>query len=705
MTMKLPPPAPIDAQVAAEAGVARRRPQARRDQAVRRRDRGEPGVEGALAGRVGPGDGGRQRWEDSRAASDRRSRCERASLVDNRFYKSHCRDRLVPRPSGYASCVHPQSLGRAPGGWSRPRRPPSPRRAGCAAPARRARPASSCAAPTVAAAAAARRRRQAAADHPAGARDPRPARPRGRGRGQRRVPPRRHRDPRRPAELRPGRRPGARARQRAHQPRRQRLQRPRAAAAGRSASRASSAARPTASRAPAPAARPTHRLHRRPARGRDRRDLHELQPPTARRRRPGSCRPTRIELDIETNEGIADGAVLRFYGVPILAAPVLSFPLSDERKSGWLPPTFGLDSRAASRSRALLLEHRAEPRRHLHAASRARKRGVGARRRVPLPRAGYAGEVDAATCCRTTALDRPLALCAALSSTRALLPRRPSTSRLRVLRVSDDDYWKDFPRDDRRSLTPRLLQSDLQLSAGRSATGRPTRGCSAGRCCRRRPDDPDRRRPTSARRRSARATPRRWRGGFEVALRDRVQPLRQPGRPAISRRARPATALHALGSISRPFVAPGWTLDAQGLVQRRLATRSTSRWPDGRRSASRVIPTFSLDSAWVFERDTSLFGRALRQTLEPRLLYVNTPFRDQATCRTSTPAAKDFNFDSIFTENAFSGIDRVSDAHQLTAGVTTRCSTRRPAPRRCAWASCSATCCSDQLRHARRRSR
>ena len=37
-----------------------------------------------------------------------------------------------------------------------------------------------------------------------------------------------------------------------------------------------------------------------------------------------------IKLDFAANEGIAENAVLRFYGVPILAAPVLSFPLNDE---------------------------------------------------------------------------------------------------------------------------------------------------------------------------------------------------------------------------------------------------------------------------------------------------------------------------------------------------------------------------------------
>ncbi|MEO6661082.1 MAG: hypothetical protein ABIN44_12375 [Burkholderiaceae bacterium] len=54
----------------------------------------------------------------------------------------------------------------------------------------------------------------------------------------------------------------------------------------------------------------------------------------------------RVKLDFASNEGVADGAVLRFMGVPILAAPHLSFPLTDARKSGWLPPDVGLDSKS-----------------------------------------------------------------------------------------------------------------------------------------------------------------------------------------------------------------------------------------------------------------------------------------------------------------------------------------------------------------------
>jgi LPS-assembly protein len=54
------------------------------------------------------------------------------------------------------------------------------------------------------------------------------------------------------------------------------------------------------------------------------------------------------------------------------------------------------------------------------------------------------------------------------------------------------------------------------------------------------------------------------------------------------------------------------------------------------------------------------------------MLYVNTPFVDQSSYPNFDSAVKDYSFASIYSENVFSGIDRVSDTHALTAGVTTR---------------------------------
>jgi LPS-assembly protein len=129
--------------------------------------------------------------------------------------------------------------------------------------------------------------------------------------------------------------------------------------------------------------------------------------------------------------------------------------------------------------------------------------------------------------------------------------------------------------------------------------------------------------------------------------------------------------LHFVGHLERPWRQPG------GWLTPRLALNVAGydldqALPDGRTRLARAIPTFSLDGGLTFERATTAFGRALRQTLEPRLLYVRTPWREQSPHLAFDSAGKDFNFSSIFTGNEFSGVDRVSDAHQLNAGAVTR---------------------------------
>ena len=51
-----------------------------------------------------------------------------------------------------------------------------------------------------------------------------------------------------------------------------------------------------------------------------------------------------IEFDGLDETATATFATLFFKGLPILASPILSFPTSDRRKSGFLTPSFGLSS-------------------------------------------------------------------------------------------------------------------------------------------------------------------------------------------------------------------------------------------------------------------------------------------------------------------------------------------------------------------------
>ncbi len=87
---------------------------------------------------------------------------------------------------------------------------------------------------------------------------------------------------------------------------------------------------------------------------------------------------------------------------------------------------------------------------------------------------------------------------------------------------------------------------------------------------------------------------------------------------------------------------------------------------------SRTLPITSVDSGLFLDKATTLFGRAMTQTLEPRLYYVYIPYRNQSMLPVYDTAVADFNASTIFTENRFDGIDRINNANQVTAAVTTR---------------------------------
>ncbi len=86
----------------------------------------------------------------------------------------------------------------------------------------------------------------------------------------------------------------------------------------------------------------------------------------------------------------------------------------------------------------------------------------------------------------------------------------------------------------------------------------------------------------------------------------------------------------------------------------------------------RGVPTFSLDSGLIFDRDVSLFGHDLTQTLEPRLFYLRTPYRDQSLIPNFDSADATLSFSQLFSENRFVGGDRIGDANQLTTALITR---------------------------------
>ncbi|MDR1995264.1 LPS assembly protein LptD [Azonexus sp.] len=123
--------------------------------------------------------------------------------------------------------------------------------------------------------------------------------------------------------------------------------------------------------------------------------------------------------------------------------------------------------------------------------------------------------------------------------------------------------------------------------------------------------------------------------------------------------------------ISLPIVHPAFQITPKfGVHMTRY--QMDQALADGRTSVTRTLPTFTLDSTVVFERETRLLGSNYIQTLEPRLYYVYIPYRDQGKLPLFDTGLADFDFAQIFAENRYSGFDRVNDANQLTAALTSR---------------------------------
>jgi LPS-assembly protein len=80
----------------------------------------------------------------------------------------------------------------------------------------------------------------------------------------------------------------------------------------------------------------------------------------------------------------------------------------------------------------------------------------------------------------------------------------------------------------------------------------------------------------------------------------------------------------------------------------------------------------SLDSGLTFERDIDWLGVNSTQTLEPRLFYLYVPYRNQDALPNFDTSIPDFSFSNLFRDNRFIGGDRIGDANQLTAALTTR---------------------------------
>lgn len=373
-----------------------------------------------------------------------------------------------------------------------------------------------------------------------------------------------------------------------------------------------------------------------------------------------------LEVDNLRKVGTARRVSVHFLDMPVLYAPWLQFPLSNERKSGFLTPTFGSTGVRGFEVTAPYYLNLAPNYDATLTPRMMTKRGLllGTQFRYLLgdgttPFGQAAGELNAEILPNDRATgERRDAL--AWTHTEQFSPWLAGYWNLN--RVSDDKYFADFA--DRIAITS---QKTLPREGGLIATSGP------------------------------------W---SVVARVQGYQTLQDPNAPVIPPYNRLPQILGSLSDtdwlgltwsgtaeyarfsqealvptgervVAYPSVAwkrqgSAWFFNARAGVHMReyLLDQTTAALPD--RHPGYAIPIASVDAGLVFERDLDVLKTPLTQTLEPRAFYVYIPYKRQTGAPVFDSALDDFNFSQLFAENRYIGNDRIGDANQLTLALTSR---------------------------------
>ena len=366
-----------------------------------------------------------------------------------------------------------------------------------------------------------------------------------------------------------------------------------------------------------------------------------------------------VDIDSLDQSATATWGYLYFQGIPILASPIFGFPIGNQRRSGFLTPSFGLSSTLGTDIRTPYYWNIAPNYDYTISPRLMSKRGVllGNEFRYLEPTFNGTLLYDVIPDDRQTGTTRDYTG-VQFSYT------GPSgiAAGINYNRVSDDNYFVDFsstilgssqkvlPQDGFVSYTEPYWNTAVRVTKNQVLQDPLA------------PVTPPYERVPQVTMTGYVAD---WRGWEAAAILDGTRftnpqaGLQDGTRYIINPR------------VAYPFMAPGWFITPRAQISATYYDLDPQFNPQNP-TDTRVMPILSLDSGLIFERDTQWFGRASQQTLEPRLYYAYIPFRAQNQLPNFDSALADLNYAQFFTENIYSGYDRIVNANQLTLALATR---------------------------------
>jgi LPS-assembly protein len=386
-----------------------------------------------------------------------------------------------------------------------------------------------------------------------------------------------------------------------------------------------------------------------------------------------------VTLDTGAQVGEARSAIVNFEGVPILYLPWLSFPLSNQRKSGFLYPTIGSNSRSGASVSIPYYWNIAPNADMTFEPIEYSRRGIDLGGELRYLNTGEHGGLT------WNFLPHDSVFGAGRSRvklTNALELARDVRFSIDAENISDTHYFEDFAQGPEGTSTAfiqqqaKLAYRDEHWNVDGEIQHYRTIDYTLSEV-----DRPWARLPSLAASADFGWGPaEQLRYGFEsevVNFHRSISRLEPTGTGIVEdvclRTPNPCVngwRADLMPRASLNFEAPGYFV-RPGVAWRVTQYSLDNTQPGADKSPTRSLPIASLDTGLIFER---LAGSHNQRTitLEPRMMYLYVPYRNQDQLPLFDTGLPDLDPVELFRTNRYVGADRVSDADQVSLGVTSR---------------------------------
>lgn len=134
-----------------------------------------------------------------------------------------------------------------------------------------------------------------------------------------------------------------------------------------------------------------------------------------------------------------------------------------------------------------------------------------------------------------------------------------------------------------------------------------------------------------------------------------------------------AERYHFEAGITLPISTPAWFLNSEfRVLQTNYVQTRLQNSPELDKHVNRTLPKVRFHGGINMDRHTKLLDTNFTQTLEPQIQYLYIPDEDQSNIGVYDTTSLQDDFGGLFRDRRFSGLDRIAQANQYSWGVTSR---------------------------------